>query len=97
MRCDPLGTVSSIASVIFLIYGLTSGNSVGWNNRSVNVTLVLAIVFLLALMYVETKVGLYPLVPNHLWIGGNLGIGCLLAALTHAVWQGANYFLTLEL
>ncbi|KAF4622658.1 hypothetical protein G7Y89_g14368 [Cudoniella acicularis] len=96
-RCDPLGTVLSVTGVILLIYALTSGNTDGWRNSGVISTLVISIVCLSVLVYVEAKVVPHPLVPNHLWTGGKLPIACLLAALTYAVWQGANYFLTLEL
>ncbi|KAF4624244.1 hypothetical protein G7Y89_g13930 [Cudoniella acicularis] len=96
-RCDPVGAILSITSVILLIYALTLGNTDGWSNGDVISTIVITILSLLVLVYVEAKVVPYPLVPNHLWTGGKLPIGCLLAALTYAVWQGANYFLTLEL
>ncbi|KAH9868109.1 hypothetical protein J1614_007181 [Plenodomus biglobosus] len=96
-RSNPMGTGLSIPGLIFLVYALTAGNVIGWSDASVIGTLVAAVVLLAAFVVVEKKVAQYPFVPPHLWASGNLGMGCALAAITYAVWQGANYFLTIQL
>lgn len=96
-RSDPVGTGLSIPGLILLVYALTAGNQVGWSDTSVVATLVLAVVLLLSFVFVEKKVARHPFVPPHLWKAGSLGVGCALAAITYAVWQGANYFLTIQL
>ncbi|KAH9210622.1 aminotriazole resistance protein [Leptodontidium sp. 2 PMI_412] len=96
-RFNPVGTGLSIPGLILLVYALTSGNEVGWSDGSVIGTLVAAVVLLAAFGYVEAKWAKYPFVPRHLWKTSDLSMGCVLAAITYAVWQGANYFLTLQL
>lgn len=96
-RSNPVGTGLSIPGLIFLVYALTAGNESGWSDASVIGTLVAAVVLLLAFVVFEKKLARYPFVPRHLWKSSSLGIGCALAAITYAVWQGANYFLTLQL
>ncbi|KAI1163812.1 aminotriazole resistance protein [Nemania serpens] len=96
-RVDPLGTALSIPGLILLIYSLTSGNIVGWSNGGVIGTLVAAVVLLAAFVFVEAKISRYPFVPGHLWNTTDLPSACALAAITYAVWQGANYFLALQL
>lgn len=96
-RSDPVGTGLSIPGLILLVYALTTGNQSGWSDASVIGTLVAAVVLLLAFVFVEKKLARYPFVPRHLWKTSSLGVGCALAAITYAVWQGANYFLTLQL
>ena len=96
-RSNPIGTGLSIPGLILLVYALTSGNEVGWSDGSVIGTLVAAAVLLVSFGYVEAKLAKYPFVPRHLWKTSDLSMGCILAAITYAVWQGANYFLTLQL
>ncbi|KAF2971663.1 hypothetical protein GQX73_g1883 [Xylaria multiplex] len=96
-RVDPIGTTLSIPGLILLIYSLTTGNIVGWSNGGVIGTLVVAVVLLAAFVFVEAKVARYPFVPRHLWKATDLPSACALAAITYAVWQGANYFLALQL
>ncbi|KAI1422719.1 aminotriazole resistance protein [Xylaria sp. FL1777] len=96
-RVDPLGTALSIPGLILLIYSLTSGNTVGWSNGGVIGTLVTAVVLLAGFVFVEAKIARYPFVPGHLWKTTDLPSACALAAITYAVWQGANYFLALQL
>lgn len=96
-RSNPIGTALSIPGLILLVYALTAGNQTGWSDGSVIGTLVAAVVLLAAFVFVEKKLARFPFVPRHLWKTSSLGIGCGLAAITYAVWQGANYFLTLQL
>lgn len=96
-RSNPMGTGLSILGLIFLVYALTTGNVTGWSDASVIGTLVAAVILLVAFVVVEKKLAQHPFVPPHLWESGNLGMGCALAAITYAVWQGANYFLTIQL
>ena len=95
-RLDPLGTTLSFPGLVLLIYSLTSGNIIGWKTGAVIGTLVAAVILLVTFVVVEAKVAQFPLVPRQLW-SANIAVGCALAACTYAVWQGANYFLTLEL
>lgn len=96
-RINPIGTGLSIPGLVLLVYALTAGNKVGWSDKSVIGTLVVAAVLLLVFVAVEAKLARHPFVPRHLWKTSDLSIGCALAAITYAVWQGANYFLTLQL
>ncbi|KAI1348882.1 aminotriazole resistance protein [Xylaria sp. FL0043] len=96
-RVDPLGTALSIPGLILLIYSLTSGNILGWSNGGVIGTLATAVVLLAGFVFVEAKLARYPFVPGHLWKTTDLPSACALAAITYAVWQGANYFLALQL
>ena len=97
LRIDPLGTTFSIPGLVLLIYGLTSGNIIGWDSGAVIGTIVAAVLLLVGFVFVEARIASNPLVPRHLSTGAELAVGCGLAALTYAVWQGANYFLTIEL
>lgn len=97
LQIDPLGTTLSIPGLVLLIYGLTSGNIIGWDTGAVIGTIVAAVFLLAGFVFVEARIASHPLVPRYLWTGANLAVGCGLAALTYAVWQGANYFLTIEL
>ncbi|KAI0419622.1 aminotriazole resistance protein [Xylaria grammica] len=96
-RVDPIGTALSIPGLILLIYSLTTGNTVGWSNGGVIGTLVVAVVLLAAFVFVEAKIARHPFVPRHLWKSTDLPSASALAAVTYAVWQGANYFLALQL
>jgi hypothetical protein len=96
-RSNPMGTGLSIPGLILLVYALTTGNVTGWSDATVLGTLVAAVILLVAFVVVEKKLAQYPFVPPHLWQSGNLGMGCALAAIMYAVWQGANYFLTIQL
>ncbi|KAJ4386904.1 hypothetical protein N0V93_009803 [Gnomoniopsis smithogilvyi] len=96
-QSNPVGTGLSIPGLVLLVYALTAGNEVGWSNASVIGTLVAAAVLLLAFVVYELKLAQHPFLPRHLWTSANIGLGCVLAAITYAVWQGANYFLTLQL
>jgi uncharacterized membrane protein len=96
-RSNPVGTGLSVPGLILLVYALTAGNEVGWSDASVIATLVAAVVMLLAFIASEKKLARNPFVPRSLWKSSHLAVGCALAAITYAVWQGANYFLTLQL
>ncbi|KAI3325277.1 MFS general substrate transporter [Xylariaceae sp. AK1471] len=96
-RVDPIGTALSIPGLILLIYSLTTGNIVGWSNGGVIGTLVASVILLGSFVFVEAKIARYPFVPKHLWKTTGLASACFLAAITYAVWQGANYFLALQL
>jgi len=87
----------STPGLILLVYSLTTGNQAGWGTGKVIATLVIAICLLCAFAIVELRISRHPLIPRYLWCEKNKLIGCSLAALTYAVWQGANYLLTLEL
>ena len=93
-RVDPLGTVLSVPGLVLLTYGLTSGNISGSDTGAVIGTIVAAVILLVCFVFVEAS---KLIVPRCLWTGANLAVGCGLAALTCAVWQGTNYFLTIEL
>lgn len=94
---DPLGISLSIPGLILFVYGLTTGNLNGWSEASVVATLVISVLLLAAFVFVELKVAQHPLIPRYLWSDRIKASGCLIAALTYAVWQAANYLLTLEL
>lgn len=94
---NPLSTFLSVTGLILLIYALTEGNQIGWGSGAVIGTLVTAVVCLAVFGVVEAKYSSYPFMPPHLWKSSGVPLGCLLAAFTYAVWQGANYFLTLLL
>lgn len=96
-RLNPLSTFLSVAGLILLIYALTEGNQIGWGSGAVIGTLVTAVVSLIAFGMVEAKYTSHPFMPPHLWKSSAVPLGCVLAAITYAVWQGANYFLTLLL
>lgn len=96
-RLNPVGTSLSVSGLILLIYALTSGNEAGWSNGAVIGTLVAAIVLLVSFIFFETKMSRFPFVPRHMRKSSELLTGCVSAAMTYAVWQGANYFLTLQL
>lgn len=96
-RFDILGTATSIIGLILLVYGLTTGNTEGWGAPQVIATLVVAAALLLAFAFVEWKVSSDPILPRYLWGDRIKMLGCISAALTYAVWQGATYLLTLEL
>ncbi|KAF3003886.1 hypothetical protein E8E14_008163 [Neopestalotiopsis sp. 37M] len=96
-KMNPLSTFLSVTGLILLIYALTEGNQIGWGSGAVIGTLVTAVVCLAVFGVVEAKYSSYPFMPPHLWKSSGVPLGCLLAAFTYAVWQGANYFLTLLL
>lgn len=96
-RLNPLSTFLSVAGLILLIYALTEGNQIGWGSGAVIGTLVTAVVSLIVFGIVEAKYTSHPFMPPHLWKSSAVPLGCVLAAITYAVWQGANYFLTLLL
>lgn len=96
-RLDFVGTLTSLAGLILLVYGLTSGNADSWNAPQVISTLVIAGVLLLVFVFAESKISADPILPRYLWGDRIKMLGCASAALTYAVWQGANYLLTLEL
>ncbi|KAI8623057.1 aminotriazole resistance protein [Xylariaceae sp. FL1651] len=96
-RVNPIGTALSIPGLVLFIYALTAGNVVGWSNGGVIGTLVVSVVLLVGFVFVEAKIARYPFVPRHLWKATGLPSACALAAITYAVWQGANYFLALHL
>lgn len=100
-RLDLPGVFTSIPGLILLTFALTSGNennNRGWSSAAVIVTLVISVLLLLFFVYIEAKVSMDPLLPKQMWQRGNpLLPSAALAAATYAVWQGLNYFLTLEL
>ena len=96
-QIDPVGTTLSIPGLILIIYALTSGNQLGWANGGVIATLVVAVVLLVAFAFAEAKIAKHPLLVKHLWTSSSLPLGCALAAITYAVWQGVNYILTIQL
>ena len=97
VRLDVLGTFFSVSGLILLVYGLTTGNVHGWDKADVIATLVVAVVLLAIFVFVELKVSLDPILPRYLWSDRIKVLGCAVAALTYAVWQGSNYLLTLQL
>lgn len=48
-------------------------------------------------VFVELKVFPDQILPRYLWDDRIKVLGCAVAALTYAVWQGSNYLLTLQL
>ncbi|KAF9636612.1 aminotriazole resistance protein [Lasiodiplodia theobromae] len=96
-RFDPLGICLSIPGLILLVYGLTTGNIHGWDQASVIATIVIAVCLLGAFAFVELRFAAHPLIPIYLWSDTIKISGCVIAAFTYAVWQGANYLLTLQL
>lgn len=97
IRLDALGTFFSVSGLILLVYGLTNGNVHGWDKADVIATLVVAVALLSIFVFVEFKVSPDPILPRHLWDDRIKVLGCAVAALTYAVWQGSNYLLTLQL
>ena len=96
-RTDLLGVFLSVAGLVLLIYGLTTGIEHGWKQGDVISTLVIGVVLLAVFGFVELHVAAHPLLPRYLWKDTVKLSGCGLAALTYAVWMGVNYLLTLEL
>lgn len=94
---DPAGTCLSIVALILLVYGLTTGNVHGWGEADVVATLVVSVVLLAVFALVQLKFSSDPILPRYLWSDRIKMLGCLMAALTYAIWQGSNYLLTLEL
>nr|POF14111.1 puromycin resistance protein pur8 [Quercus suber] len=97
IRIDLLGTVLSIPGLVLLVYGLTEGNIDGWSKANVIATIVVAVVLLFAFALVEVKFAPDPILPKYVWGDRTRILGCIIAALTYAVWQGCNYLLTLQL
>ncbi|RAL09633.1 MFS transporter [Aspergillus homomorphus CBS 101889] len=97
IRIDILGTSISVAALILLVYGLTTANIHGWDQVDVITTLVIAVVLFFVFVLVELKVSSHPILPDYLWGDRIKVLGCVVAALTYAVWQGSNYLLTLQL
>ena len=97
VRLDVLGTFFSVSGLILLVYGLTTGNVHGWDKADVIATLVVAVVLLATFAFVEFKVSPDPILRRHIWGDRIKVLGCAVAALTYAVWQGSNYLLTLQL
>lgn len=97
IRLDALGTFFSVSGLILLVYGLTTGNVHGWDKADVITTLVVAVVLLAIFVFVELKISSDPILPRYLWGDRIKVLGCAVAALTYAVWQGCNYLLTLQL
>jgi len=96
IRLDILGTFS-VSGLVLLVYGLTTGNVHGWDKADVIATLVVAVVLLATFAFVEFKVSPDPILRRHIWGDRIKVLGCAVAALTYAVWQGSNYLLTLQL
>ncbi|KAM3457386.1 hypothetical protein MY3296_001128 [Beauveria thailandica] len=96
-RLDPAGTCLSIVALILLVYGLTTGNVHGWGKADVVATLVVSVVLVAVFALVQLKFSSDPILPRYLWSDRIKMLGCLIAALTYAIWQGSNYLLTLEL
>lgn len=97
IQLDALGTFFSVSGLILLVYGLTTGNVHGWDKADVIATLVVAVVLLAIFVFVELKISSDPILPRYLWGDRIKILGCAVAALTYAVWQGSNYLLTLQL
>ncbi|OJJ96301.1 hypothetical protein ASPACDRAFT_47071 [Aspergillus aculeatus ATCC 16872] len=96
-RLDLPGTFLSVASLILLIYALTTGNIDGWNQANVLASLILAVVILCVFLVLELKFSADPILPRYVITDRVKALGCANAALTYAVWQGSNYLLTLQL
>lgn len=94
---DPAGTCLSIVALILIVYGLTTGNVHGWDKADVIATLVVSVVLLAAFAFVQLRFSADPILPRYLWNDRIKMLGCLMVALTYAIWQGSNYLLTLEL
>lgn len=96
-RIDLLGSCLSVSGLILLVYALTTADTAGWDSPDVVTTLVLSVFLLIGFFYVEVKTARFPLLPHYLWKDIAKVSGCLVAALTYAVWMGVNYLLTIEL
>ncbi|KAJ6563929.1 major facilitator superfamily domain-containing protein [Mycena capillaripes] len=100
-RLDLPGVLTSVPGLILLTFALTSGNANenhGWSTGTVIATLIVSVVLLTAFVVIEMKFAKDPLLPHRMWERGNpLLPSAALAAATYAVWQGSNFFLTLEL
>ncbi|KID84427.1 Major facilitator superfamily domain, general substrate transporter [Metarhizium guizhouense ARSEF 977] len=96
-QVDALGAALSVPSMALLVYGLTTGNIHGWNKPDVIACLATAVVLVASFIAVEVWVAANPILPKYIWGDRTRAVGCLLAALTYAVWQGCNYLLTLQL
>ncbi|KAI0397032.1 aminotriazole resistance protein [Xylariaceae sp. FL0594] len=97
IRLDVLGTGLSVPGLVLLVFGLTTGNIVGWNHAEVIATIVVAVVLLASFAFVEAKVSSDPILPKYIWGDRIRILGCAVAALTYGAWQGCNYLLTLQL
>ncbi len=97
IRLDVLGTALSVPALVLLVFGLTTGNIVGWNQAEVIATIVTAVVLLASFAFVEAKVSSDPILPEYIWGDRIRILGCVVAALTYGAWQGCNYLLTLQL
>ena len=61
-------------------------------------TLIASIFLLLSLVHVETRASTHPLPPRCFWsMRSSLAPCALIAACSHAVWQGANHSPTVQL
>lgn len=97
IRLDALGTFFSVSGLVLLVYGLTTGNVHGWDKADVIATLIVALALLATFVFVELKVSSDPVLPRYLWDDRIKVLGCAVAALAYAMWQGSNYLLTLQL
>lgn len=97
IRLDIMGTALSVPGLILLVYGLTTGNHGGWDKPDIITTLVLAVLLLGSFVFVEVRVSSDPILPKYVWGDRVRILGCVVAALTYAVWQGCNYLLILQL
>ncbi|KAI0190563.1 aminotriazole resistance protein [Astrocystis sublimbata] len=88
IRLDTLGTALSVPALVLLVFGLTTGNSVGWDHVEVISTIVTAGVLLGSFVFVEVKISSDPILPKYIWGDRVRILGCAAAALTYGAWQG---------
>jgi EmrB/QacA subfamily drug resistance transporter len=95
-RVDWLGAILAALGLGALVYGLIESSQVGFNDRSVIVTLALGIVVLILFLFVESRIS-QPMLPLTLFRSRTFAGTNLLTFLLYAALGGTLFFLPLNL
>ncbi|HTG53149.1 MAG TPA: MFS transporter [Candidatus Tectomicrobia bacterium] len=95
-RVDWLGAILAALGLGALVYGLIESSQVGFNDRSVIVTLAVGIVVLILFLFVESRLS-QPMLPLTLFRSRTFAGTNLLTFLLYAALGGTLFFLPLNL
>ena len=94
-RIDFLGAFTLVIGVFALLLSLDRGSNVSWGQPLTLALLATSVVFLLAFVYVETKVASEPFAPGHIIFDRSLCASYLCNFFSFAGWMATIFYIPL--
>ncbi|KAI0966818.1 major facilitator superfamily domain-containing protein [Xylaria arbuscula] len=95
-KIDWLGVVTSIASVVLIIFAVNSGGSLWlWDSPQILSTLIIGAILVIVFIAIEAFLARIPIMPLHLFTSRSQCLLLVIGFLSDFAWQTTQYFVPL--